>query len=168
MPGSEVAKFGWLIPHIANLGIERPRILDVGTGRGLLIDYLYNGFVAADVDGIEVWEPYIQEFNLRGKYNNLFVMDCREFTQWLNYDVVMFGDVLEHMPKEDAVQIWNAAEGTHRYISIPTVYCPQGHEHGNPYEAHVTDDWTHKEVLETFSGIKEWSPQYALVRAYYA
>jgi hypothetical protein len=59
------------------------------------------------------------------------------------------------MTKEEAVAIWQSISKQARYaiISIPIVHYPQGHEHGNPYEEHVKDDWTTEEVLKTFSNI---------------
>jgi hypothetical protein len=169
MPGSELAKFEWCVPKIMYHAKKiRPlRILDVGAGSGLLADYLAKEDFGYRLDAIEVWLPYVNEFNLREKYNTVFTMDAREFSQWSDYDLVMFGDVLEHMPKQEAIDLWDSAIGArYRMLSIPTVHCPQGEEHGNPYEVHVKDDWTHEEVLSSFSGIVDYSPQYALVRAY--
>ena len=169
MPGSEVAKFNWIIPQLEKLCyLYRPlRILDVGTGSGLLADYLAKTNWDYVLDGVEVWEPYVEEFGLTQKYSTLYVQDAREFTDWAGYDVVMFGDILEHMSKEDAIALWNsAAEVRHRFIAIPTVHCPQGEEHGNPYEVHVKDDWSHREVMDSFPGLTACSPQYAIVKAY--
>ena len=62
------------------------------------------------------------------------------------------------MTKEEAIELWDKVSKTARYaiISIPIIHYPQGHEHGNPYEEHVKDDWSSEEVLETFSNIKEY------------
>lgn len=171
MPGSELAKFEWCIPVIETISHnhEYTTILDVGTGSGLLADYLSQSDANYYLDGIEIWEPYVEMFGLRDKYRKLYIMDAREFNKWDWYTLVVFGDILEHMPVEDAVTMWEAAsEARYRMLSIPTVHYPQGEEHGNHYEVHVTDNWTHEEVMDTFKGIQSYSPQYAAVRAYLA
>jgi hypothetical protein len=59
------------------------------------------------------------------------------------------------MSKEDAVALWErvSKEAKYAIVSMPIIQFPQGHIHGNPYEKHVKDDWSHEEILETFGGI---------------
>jgi hypothetical protein len=38
-------------------------------------------------------------------------------------------------------------------ISIPVSKASQGEVHGNPFETHVEDDWSHEKVMSTFPGI---------------
>jgi hypothetical protein len=38
----------------------------------------------------------------------------------------------------------------HIFISIPISHHPQGELDENPFQRHVKEDWTHKEVLESF------------------
>lgn len=117
-------------------------VLDVGAGAGKYYDLL--GPHLACIDGIEVWEPYIHQFNLRDKYDNLYFGDARALVSTMTegrYDMVLFGDVLEHMPKEDALTLWqeSARVATWGLISVPIIHFPQGAEYGNPYEVHVQD-----------------------------
>jgi hypothetical protein len=69
---------------------------------------------------------------------------------------VFAGDVLEHITKEEAIKVVDDLLKVAKRIivSIPIVHFPQGEEEGNPYEAHVKDDWSHTEMLETFPQIK--------------
>jgi cyclopropane fatty-acyl-phospholipid synthase-like methyltransferase len=133
-------------------------ILDVGVGEGtyssLLKEYKY---FPQRLDGIEIWEPYLAEFDLKNKYDNLYLHDIRTW-QDFDYDMVIFGDVLEHMTQQEAIFVWEKAAQQAKYgiISIPIVYLRQGMEHGNPYEEHVKDDWTTKEVLNSFNGITKY------------
>lgn len=71
------------------------------------------------------------------------------------YDLVILGDVLEHMTVEESVALWELIKSQAKaaMISIPIVHFPQGHEHGNPYEEHIVDNWTHESVMSTFTGI---------------
>ena len=45
-----------------------------------------------------------------------------------DYDLVIFGDVLEHMTEEDAVKLWNKVSKQARaaIIAIPIIQYPQG------------------------------------------
>jgi len=138
--------------------IERNKpetILDVGAGVGTysLLLRKYN-YVPKRLDAIEVWQPYIDEYKLDNKYNNIFNVDVRTWDNW-NYDMVILGDVLEHMTKTEALAVWEKISKQAKYaiISIPIIDCPQGHAHDNPYEEHIKDDWTTQEVLESFSHI---------------
>ncbi len=129
-------------------------ILDVGAGAGKYGHLLRAIYLDPKVDAVEVWEPYIKKYKLKSLYNKIYQIDIREFSNF-NYDLIILGDVLEHMSKEDAVKVMNLIklQAKMAIISIPICHCPQGHVHGNPYEEHVKDDWTHDEVYETFSNI---------------
>lgn len=129
--------------------------LDVGPGIGtyasLINKYDYNIDI---LDCIEIWEPYVKDFHLEDLYDNVYVGDVRSWKNF-NYDLIIFGDVLEHMTKLEAVAVWERAKEQARYaiISIPIIHLPQAGFGGNIYEEHVKDDWSTQEVLETFSNI---------------
>jgi predicted TPR repeat methyltransferase len=153
MPTSDPTNKLWSIREIKRLNPKT--ILDVGTGVG---DYLalIRSYLSPDivVDGVEVWQPYVEEYSLKERYDHLFVQDVREMTDF-NYDLIIFGDVLEHMPEEDSVRLWAAASQQAKYglISIPLGHHPQGAYAGNPYEVHHEEDWDVDRVLKTFPGI---------------
>lgn len=155
MPTSNPENKLWAIRKIKS--ISPNTILDVGVGQGdyleLIRSYLPHNIL---IDGIEAWEPYVGKFKLDERYNNLFVKDVREFENF-DYDLVIFGDVLEHMPEKDAIEVWNKMSKQARYaiISIPIIHHPQGVYEGNPFEIHHEEDWTTERVLEKFSGIVE-------------
>jgi cyclopropane fatty-acyl-phospholipid synthase-like methyltransferase len=142
-------------------------ILDIGTGRGNYSDLL-KGVNIEKIDGIEVWEPYIERYNLKNKYNNIFLYDVRQWENF-NYDLIIFGDVLEHMTKEESIHVWQKASSMakHAIISIPIIHFPQGESEGNPYQVHIKDDWSEKEVIETFSDIISYDI-YPTVGVFYA
>lgn len=135
--------------------IQPKTILDVGAGIGTYANlFNYEQIPYERLDAIEAWPEYIEDYGLNWKYTSIFNVDAREFSDW-DYDLVIFGDVLEHMPKEDAIAMWNACsiKASYAIISIPIVHSPQGHVHGNPFEEHVKDNWSSLEVLETFPHI---------------
>lgn len=148
--------------------IDPETIMDVGAGMGTYARLIHDNKILSKIDAIEVWQPYIDYFKLNKMYNNVYSTDARQWFQW-DYDLVILGDILEHMKKEDAVDLWERISKTARnaVISIPIVHYPQGHVHGNPYEEHVKDDWTIEEVLESFEGITSHTA-YDTVGVFYA
>ena len=149
--------------------INPTSVLDVGVGVGTysILMRQENIFIPK-IDGIEVWEPYIEKYDLNSKYNNIFNVDAREWKNW-KYDLVIFGDVLEHMSKKEALAIWKKVSKNAKYaiISIPIIHCPQGDAENNPFEEHIKDDWTTKEVLESFSNIIDYH-NFSVVGVYLA
>lgn len=134
--------------------IKPASILDIGAGKGIYGTLARIAHEVAVIDAVEVWEPYIDEYNLKSIYNNVYNKDARDIDDFA-YDVVIFGDVLEHMSKEDAIAVWNrcAKEARYGIISIPIIHYPQGHIHDNPYEEHIKEDWTPLEVFTSFHSI---------------
>ena len=127
------------------------RFLDVGPGIGT-----YTTFRQPDQlwTGVEVWAPYVKAFQLEKLYDSVVVCDVR-YLNWNKValiDVSIFGDVLEHMSKEDALETVDAALTHSRIalVSLPLIHSEQGEVHGNPFEAHVKPDWTNSEALEAF------------------
>lgn len=131
--------------------IKPESILDVGVGSGTYANLLrphYDG----RIDGIEVWKPYVKTFQLDDKYDELFLGDVRHM-HFLDYGLVIFGDVLEHMTLDDAKRVWWEYAGEWAgwgMISVPIVHYPQGAEFGNPYEEHVQDHLTVEDIVEHF------------------
>lgn len=113
-------------------------VLDVGGGWGkyrfLLHDY-------PAVDCVEIWEPNIHSCELHKVYRSVFGADIRSFEfDW--YDLLIFGDVLEHMPYEDALVVidylWGRCEDA--LFSVPYMMPQDADE--NPYEKHEQTDLT--------------------------
>lgn len=127
---------------------RKERMLDVGAGAGTYAKL----FPCKEWTGVEVWEPYVDKYGLKDIYNNLIVEDARQVEFDGHFDVAFAGDVLEHMPVVDAqvlVQKLKKCADT-VIISIPIGHYPQGEYEGNPYETHVTDNWSHDDVVQAF------------------
>jgi len=120
------------------------RILDVGAGQGkyrvLLADY-------PQMDAIEIFEPYIEEHRLHELYDTVYIGDAAyvvtQFPDGTHWDVVIFGDVLEHLDLERAQQMLLDFERvcTEYYVIVPYDY-PQGEEDGNIHQRHLQDTLT--------------------------
>lgn len=117
------------------------RILDAGAGNGNGTDRMPE---FTNIDAIEIFEKYITQFKLEDKYNTVFNMDIRNFEAYGEYDLVLMGDVLEHLTVEDAQKLL-AKIDTDVLITVPWKY-PQGAFGGNEHETHHQEDLT-KEVM---------------------
>jgi predicted TPR repeat methyltransferase len=127
-------------------------ILDIGPGLGTYYNLL-SSLKQFNWSAVEAWEPYIIQFDLSRKYNTVYNQDIRKF-DWDNkfYDLIIAGDILEHMTKEEAITVVDHClnNGKTLIISIPIRHMEQDDLNGNPFEVHVKPDWTHQEVLETW------------------
>lgn len=137
--------------------INPKTVLDIGAGQGVYLDLIRSG-IGQDVvvDAIEVWEPYIKEFNLVQRYNTVFCVDARNASKF-DYDLVILGDVLEHMTEEEALELWHkiSLQAKYAIISIPIIHYHQDAINGNPFEIHVEEDWSTERVLSKFHSIYE-------------
>jgi SAM-dependent methyltransferase len=155
MPMSSPEGKSWIKARVQALAADGPlEVVDVGPGVGTYAKLLAGPGVA-HITGIEVYEPYVETYRLREYYDQIVLGDIRT-TPIPPCDVVILGDVVEHMTEDEAVAVWDAAGRAARravYLSIPIVHYPQGEIEGNPHEVHVVEDWDHEHVLARFPGI---------------
>ena len=156
MPYSDPSNIDWIKEKVSL--INPKSILDIGAGAGKYGKIVKNIFPECTISAIEVWKPYIDEFDLENIYDYLYVNDAREYKFETSYDIIFLGDILEHMTEKEAIDLWNNCLNYSKYVilSIPTIHYPQGHEHDNPYEEHIVDDWSHEKVINAFECIKEF------------
>lgn len=161
MPGSSEIGKQWTMDWIKNNESKIKKVIDLGVGGGT---YRWmsknNGLLnEAEWTGVEVWKPYIEKFNLIDQYDSLINKDIRKlsFKKIGRFNLAILGDVLEHMTKEEAIDVVNnCLENCDRVIiSLPITHFPQGEYEGNKYEIHIKDDWSDKEVRESFPNIIE-------------
>lgn len=109
-------------------------IVDVGAGEGT-----YRKLLGGDYrwTAYEVWEPYIHRFDLRLAYDEVVNADIRDISP-NPADCIIFGDILEHMPKADVKKVLKMAfdRFPHVVISIPVGVYEQDEIEGNPFEKH--------------------------------
>ena len=167
MPYSDPANKPWTAEKIKEIN---PRtVLDVGAGAGVYLDiireHVGNHVV---VVALEVWQPNIEQFKLKERYDKVINEDVRKIDNF-DYDLVIFGDVLEHMSEEDAVKLWNkvSEQAGSAIISIPIIHYHQDAYEGNPYEVHVEADWSPKRVRSAFHSISE-SKEFEVTGVYVA
>lgn len=120
------------------------KVLDVGAcdgiWHGLLPEYY--------MDAVEVYQPNAEY--IRGKYAKVYCMDVAEFDyRW--YDLIIFGDVIEHMDVQTAQKVLAYAHDRccDMVIAVPFLY-QQGELYGNPYERHIQSDLTAELFAERY------------------
>ncbi len=159
MPQSSAEGKPWTREVVERLAAEVGplTVLDVGPGVGTYAKLLA-GPAVAHITGLEVWAPYVETYRLRDHYDEIVVGDART-TPLPEVDLVIMGDVAEHMVEAEARELWRRACAAAKHaviLSIPIVHYPQGHLEGNPHEHHVEEDWDHDRVIEAFEGITDW------------
>ena len=94
MPISDQSNQSWVVDQLKYL--ELSSMLDVGAGAGTYAHVFAQHFPHVERFAVEAWAPYIQEFALNNMYTEVFNHDIRDHENF-NYDIVIFGDVLEHL-----------------------------------------------------------------------
>lgn len=157
-------------------------ILDLGVGYGkwglLFREYLeswddkvYPTDWDIDLTGVEIHKPYVDEFTwLHQIYTRVICMDALEFLKASdrNFDLIMAGDVLEHLPAdkaESAIRRCCIMSNRLFILSIPIGEAWMGNKviGNNPHEAHkswwtmpklerIFRDYTNNITKQTFMG----------------
>jgi SAM-dependent methyltransferase len=131
--------------------ISPKSVLDIGIGFGkwgfLLREYLEIGQGRYNksewlikIDGIEIFEPYILDTH-RFLYDQIFIGDAQKVIDDVsNYDLIIVGDILEHLPKDEAVALIEKIikKGKKIIINIPLGLWPQEEVFNNPHEEHIS------------------------------
>jgi cyclopropane fatty-acyl-phospholipid synthase-like methyltransferase len=161
MPTSDKEGKAEIVEWCNNLSLIN-KIIDIGAGKGTYCRLFKKRklFTNSEWIGVEAWQPYIDRYDLIQVYNRVINIDFRilNFSDIGNVDLVILGDVLEHVTKDEAIEFVNTISRYSRYavISIPIIHYPQDEIEGNPFEIHIKDDWSHNEVMESFSNIEKF------------
>lgn len=154
MAGSDGEGKDWLLAHY--LDIAPATVVDIGPGLGTYSN-LFRPQRRAHWMGIEIFAPYVGRFDLTSKYDEVIVGDARE-VDLPTADLYIAGDVLEHMPKPDAVALIERMKqaAKHLLISVPIIVYPQGPWEGNVHETHHYH-WEHDEMIGVLQPVEAWS-----------
>lgn len=133
------------------------RILDVGPGVGTYRHLLDCTFPDARWTALEIWAPYVEAYGLEELYDEVIVADAQSVSPARvgPIDLAIFGDVIEHMPKPEAICMVNRLPWINALISVPIVPYPQGPYEGNPFEAHL-HTWDEGQVIDSFNVVDHW------------
>lgn len=172
MPYSHDAPKPWCLDRIAELAPTD--VLDVGPGAGFWAHAIRRRIPAVQLDCIEAHGPYVERFQLDVVYDQVFVGDVRMWdwggsdyiqvaessepigagTPRWTWDLVILGDVLEHMTHDEARAVVEQAlvHADAVLVVVPLGEWPQGESEGNPLEAHVAT-WSGDDL----TNLPKWS-----------
>lgn len=129
---------------------KKIKILDVGAGNGLY--GLMFKDIAERIDAVEAYAPHIDAFKLSKIYDNIYNVDICDFNLPIEYDLIIFGDVLEHIETSKAQKLLKKLSHISQIIiAVPYLY-KQDALYGNQYEIHKQDDLTKNIFLDRYEG----------------
>jgi hypothetical protein len=139
------------IEYIVKNFSKSSKILDVGAGIGTYSDLLRPlGFI--NIDCVEIFEQYVVDYKLNEKYNSVFIGDITELNiNFGDYDLIIFGDVLEHIELESAKNLLSKLSKQNLIVAVP-FESEQGPHFGNSYEIHLQPDLTLENFFDRFDG----------------
>jgi hypothetical protein len=150
VPISDAENKQWALDRICDLAPQT--VVDIGPGAGTYSDLARAHTRGAMWKAVEAWAPYIAEHGLWQKYDHVIVADVRHVDlHSIAYapDLVIIGDVLEHLEKAEARSVLRLLQAwaDNVLVSIPLAHHPQEAVGGNWFEIH-RDHWGHEEMLE--------------------
>lgn len=143
----QIAEYLWTFPRQSN-------VIDIGAGAGTYHDLLAGHFFK--IDAVEVWEPYIRQFDLLKKYHRVYVADVCNL-RLPKYDIAIIGGTLEHLSLECATRLLNHLSEDCIEVIVKVPYnTPQGAVGGNRWEIHKQHDLTHVKMLKRYPQLEGW------------
>lgn len=132
--------------------IAPQKAIDFGVGDGFYGKLLKYLLPTCYTVGIEMEKSYIEKFGLMEIYDELIVCNLEDFIDEIiddnDYDLAIFGDVLEHLVEDSAKEVIKKAASLFSYtiINSPLGFQEQAHEitseiHKCGIEQHMFDDY---------------------------
>lgn len=133
-----------------------PRILDVGAGEGTWARLLAeHAWPPIWMTAVEYYTSYITRYGLNDLYNEVHRMDARDLTghDMRRHTAVIFGDVLEHMPKVDARTLLASCDAVPLVlVSNPVKHVLFDGPDGHDLDGHRAENlWTASEMFAAMS-----------------
>lgn len=148
MPTSDTEGKEWARGVIA--GLAPQTVVDVGPGEGTYARLAREVTPGCRWIGVEAWGPYVTEYGLFDAYDWVIVADVRHldpYTVVRQPDLVILGDVLEHMTQLEARGVLARMRdwAHHVLVSVPLAHHDQDAVAGNWYEIH-REHWTAEQM----------------------
>ncbi len=127
-------------------------VLDVGAGDGI---YGWLLHVKFDMTAIDVYQKAVEHLIKLSIYRSVSQSDIRSGYRWIwgYYNLIILGDIIEHMTVADAQGVIKNCEENSDYvlIAVPYMY-EQGALYGNQAEVHLQPDLTPEIFDERYPG----------------
>ncbi|HET7060333.1 MAG TPA: class I SAM-dependent methyltransferase [Candidatus Saccharimonadales bacterium] len=122
--------------------IKPKTVLDVGPGHGKYARLIKEINPNIRIEGVEIDRKYVKEFKLNELYDKVHINSIQKFTENQtdnNYDLVICGDVIEHLKKSEGVDILNfyVYRTKHIIVQWPHAYIQNSWE-GHVHESHIS------------------------------
>ena len=136
--------------YLFNLLPEGAFVLDVGAGQGIYGHLLARRF---RMQAVEVCASAVYHLRKSENYLHVWKGDIRTHDFHRRYDLIILGDIIEHMTVGDAQAVVKRCEESADYVLIAVPYCyKQGALYGNDAEIHIQDDLTPELFDERYPG----------------
>jgi len=141
MPFSTDIFNGLIENHIKKINPQS--ILDVGAGAGKYGKLIKSILPSANVEGIEPTLQYLVDYKLNDTYNKIHSTTIKDFANKNprnRYNIVIFGDVLEHFFRSEAIDYidYFLYRSDWVFVLWPT-FMPQDDAMDNSYEIHKSN-----------------------------
>ena len=133
------------------------KIVDFGAGDGFYGKLLKYLLPECCVVGVEIETSYPEKFGLANIYDELFVCSLEDFISGIisdnDYDLAIFGDVLEHLEEDSAKEVIKKAVSLFPHIIINS---PVGfQEHNHPLESEIHRCGIGRHMFDDYN-VVEW------------
>ncbi|WP_329520510.1 methyltransferase domain-containing protein [Spirillospora sp. NBC_01491] len=144
MPTSDSEGKDWARSVIER--IAPATVVDIGPGEGTYAQLAREATPGARWIAVEAWGPYVPAHGLWDLYDWVIVGDVRHVDPYSivrQPDLVIVGDVLEHMAQAEARGVLARLRdwAHHILVSVPLAHHDQGEVAGNWFEIH-REHWT--------------------------
>jgi trans-aconitate methyltransferase len=135
------------------LEVQPKTITDVGAGDGFYGKLVRHALPdVTSLVGVEKTAEYIADFGLDSIYDKVINADICEVVQGISADLMIFGDVLEHLEHDSAHAVLDQALQRCRWVLVNAPLGWQPQEHENPNEIHRCglnkEDFSEFDLLE--------------------
>jgi len=132
--------------------INPKTVVDVGAGDGFYCKLIKRFIPNCQVTAIEKNKIYPEKFNLASIYDSVINDDIVTAIKNLSGDLIIFGDILEHLEKKDMLQVLGDSLKHFSYVIVNSPLGFQPQEHEFPEERHRCgieySDFENRKVLE--------------------
>lgn len=154
-----------LLGRIQDIKLDKASVLNLGAGIcGSPISEQLHFLPCNKIIHVEKFEPYMSQLRAMSfaarevEFHEVDIIEYLSQPRLEKPDISLMIDVLEHLPKEDAIQVLDTLlkiTGQRILIWLPLGECPIEPIHDNPYQVHLStwfpdDELFRGHTVETF------------------